>query len=102
MNEAIERIAEFTKLPIEDPDDWFEFACSYSLAADRLPEKQTEYANRAMELLNQAVKTGYNNAKRLNTDSDLKSLRERDDFKKLVAEVESRANPHPPPSPISE
>lgn len=102
VNEAIERIAEFTKLPIEDPDDWYEFACCYSLAADRLPEKQMEYANRAMEMLKQAVKTGYNNAKRLNSDSDLKSLRDRDDFKTLVADVESMVNTEPPASPIPE
>ncbi len=102
VTEAIQRIAEFTKLPIEAPDDWYEFACSYSLAADRLPEKQMEYADRAMELLKQAVKTGYDNAKRMNSDSDLKSLRDRDDFKTLVSEVESKAISTQPASPVPE
>lgn len=88
--EAIARIAEFTKLPSEDPVLWYEYACCYSLAADHLPEKKVEYADRAMELLDQAVKSGYDNAKRFRTDSDLKQLRDRDDFKKLVAELESR------------
>lgn len=102
VNEAIEQIAEFTKLPDQDAELWYEFACVYSLAADRLPEKQVEYADRSMELLKQAVKIGYDNAKRMRADSDLEQLRDRDDFKTLIAEVESRATPKEPPSPLPE
>ncbi len=102
IGEAIEHIAEFTKLPTEDPDLWYEYGCSYSLAAERLPEKQLEFANRAVELLNVAVKKGYKNAKRIRSDTDLKQLRDRDDFKKLVAEVESRAVSTESPSSMPE
>ncbi len=107
VSEAIEHIAEFTRLPGEDADLWYEYACAYALAADRLPAKQVEYADRAMELLKQAVKFGYNNATRLRTDSDLKQLRERDDFKTLVSELESnstktKATTDRPPIPAPE
>jgi hypothetical protein len=71
---------------------WYEYACTYSLAANRLSAKQIEYADRAMELLTQAVKFGYDNATRLRSDSDLTLLQDRDDFRKLVAELESKAN----------
>lgn len=103
VSESIERIAELTKLPDQNAELWYEYACTYSLAADRSSEKQVEYyADRAMELLNQAVKAGYDNAKRMRTDSDLKQLRDRDDFKRLVAEVESKATKKEPPSPMPE
>ena len=92
-SEALERIAELTKLTNQAPNLWYEYACVYSLAADRLPEKEKEYSDRAIELLTQAVQTGYSNAKNMVADSDLKRLRDRDDFKKLVAEVESKGKP---------
>lgn len=100
VSEAIEHIAEFTKLPSEDAELWYEYACTYALAADRLPAKRMEYADRAMELLDQAVKFGYDNAKRLRTDSDLTQLRDRDDFNRLIDGVESNVlSKKPPPAP---
>lgn len=102
VGESIERIAKLTELPNEDEEQWYEFACAYSLAADKWPEKEVEYADRAVELLIQAVQAGYSNAKKMTTDSDLKALRARDDFKKLVAEVELRVTPAKPPPPTPE
>ncbi|MFO0940025.1 MAG: tetratricopeptide repeat protein [Pirellulales bacterium] len=89
VNEAIEHIAQFAKMSHDDPNLLYELACTYSLAAESFPEKQTEYADRAVELLTQSIKLGFSNAKRLRNDADFKQLRERDDFKKLVSEVES-------------
>jgi tetratricopeptide (TPR) repeat protein len=48
------------------------------------------YAARAVELLRQAVAKGYKDADRLNKDKDLDALRDREDFRKLVAELEKK------------
>ncbi len=100
VSESIEHIAELTQLPSDDANLWYEFACTYALAAERLPSEQDKLADRAMELLKQAVKLGYDNAKRLRADSDLKQLRQREDFIRLVAEVESKALSEQPSSPM--
>jgi hypothetical protein len=44
-------------------------------------------AEEAMALLKQAVAKGYKDIDHLKNDNDLKSLREREDFKKLLKEV---------------
>jgi serine/threonine protein kinase/tetratricopeptide (TPR) repeat protein len=53
----------------------------------------TQYADRAMELLHQALAKGYQSAAQLNTDKDLAPLRasREEDFKKLVQEMEQKA-----------
>jgi serine/threonine protein kinase/tetratricopeptide (TPR) repeat protein len=50
-------------------------------------EADTE-ADRAMTWLKQAVAAGYKDAAHMNRDKDLDSLRGREDFKKMVAELE--------------
>jgi hypothetical protein len=47
-----------------------------------------ELAARATELLRQAVAKGYKNAAHMRTDADLDGLRQRDDFRKLLAEMD--------------
>jgi hypothetical protein len=50
-----------------------------------------QYASRAVELLREAVDRGYKGpaeVARLKTDADLDALRERDDFKGLLAGLE--------------
>jgi hypothetical protein len=47
-----------------------------------------EDADRAMEWLHKAVKAGYKDAAHMKKDTDLDALRERADFKKLLAELE--------------
>jgi len=60
-------------------------------AADTSPAAAKEAgveADRAMAWLKQAVGAGYKDIANLKKDTDLASLRSRDDFKKLVAELE--------------
>jgi hypothetical protein len=88
-------------------DELYDAACLYALcaaAADRdrpsppapLPqrgergEKKKQLADEAMKLLQQAVAKGYNNATHMARDRDLDALRQRDDFKKLLAELEAK------------
>ena len=44
-----------------------------------------------MEMLHKAVKAGYTDAAHMAKDKNLDPLRERDDFKKLIAELEKGA-----------
>jgi len=73
----------------------YDAVCVLALAAGRPDEaggslSKEECARRAMALLQQAVARGYKDAEHLKKDDDLKALRQRDDFKKLVAELETK------------
>jgi hypothetical protein len=62
----------------------------------RLPEAQRRavadaYARRAVELLREAVARGFKDVHELKTLPDYDPLRRRDDFKKLLQDVEDRA-----------
>jgi hypothetical protein len=52
------------------------------------PGLQAKYAERAIALLRRAVAKGYRNAHEMKNDDDLKSLRPREDFQKLLREIE--------------
>ncbi len=58
--------------------------------ADRTRLK-AQYADRAMEFLRQAVDLGYQEIPQLKGDPELASLRLREDFQKLVGEVERKS-----------
>ena len=49
------------------------------------------YAERAMELLRQAVAKGWRHPRVIKEDPDLEPLRARQDFQKLLAELEEKA-----------
>jgi tetratricopeptide (TPR) repeat protein len=88
--DAVAEVAELTKGSKWSADQWYNFACVYALASGEIPDKKQEYADRAMELLSQAVKAGLRDAAHMAKDPDLELLREREDFKKLSAELEAR------------
>jgi tetratricopeptide (TPR) repeat protein len=56
--------------------------------ADRARRK-AHHAERAMELLRKAVAMGYRHPAAMRTDHDLDALRDRDDFRKLLADLET-------------
>jgi serine/threonine protein kinase/tetratricopeptide (TPR) repeat protein len=58
--------------------------------ADRTRLK-AQYADRAMEFLRQAVAKGYQNTAEIKTDPDFAPLRAREDFQKLVQEMEHKS-----------
>ena len=88
-------VAELTKKPSWTAGQWYNFACVYSFASAKIADKKNEYADRAMELLQKAVKAGWNDAKHTANDTDLDPLRDREDFKKLLADLEKKAWPNP-------
>jgi serine/threonine protein kinase/tetratricopeptide (TPR) repeat protein len=87
------------------PDDLYCAACAYALSAGRTPDAGSAeaYAVRAVALLRQVRATGYFNnpapAERLRKkDPDLEPLRGRADFQQLVADLEAKLKPAPPPA----
>ena len=78
----------------------YDLACLFSLssaaagrdetlsAADRARLK-AKHAERAMELLEKAVAMGYRHPTAMRADPDLEPLRDRDDFRKLLADLET-------------
>ena len=76
--------------PSWNAGQWYDFACVFAIASGKLADKKDEYAKRAVELLQRAVKAGYKDAAHMKKDTDLDPLRDRDDFKKLLAELEKK------------
>jgi tetratricopeptide (TPR) repeat protein len=85
--EATAEVAELSKTPNWNAGQWYDFACVYAVASAKIADKKQEYADRAMELLRRAVQAGYRDAAHVKQDSDLDSLRGRDDFQQLLAEL---------------
>jgi tetratricopeptide (TPR) repeat protein/tRNA A-37 threonylcarbamoyl transferase component Bud32 len=83
------------------PEDAYYAACGLSLCVggvakhDKLDAKQRQaaaqfYADAAMKLLREAVSKGYKEVRLIKRDPDLDPLRQREDFQKLVAELEGK------------
>ena len=89
--EAVADANEVTKSENWTADQWYNFACVYSVASGKLAKKKLEHADRAMELLRKAVKAGWKDAAHLKNDGDLDPIRDRDDFRKLVIELEAQS-----------
>ena len=100
--EAVAEVAELTKLSGWDGGQWYDFACVFSVASDKLADKKDANADRAMELLQEAVKAGYTNAAHMKTDTDLDPLRDRADFKALIANLDKKFPPLPVAPPPRE
>jgi hypothetical protein len=99
VTESVAEVGELTKHPNWTAWQWYNFACVYSLASAKFDDKKKEYADRAMELLQQAVKAGWNDARHAAKDTDLASLRDRDEFKKLLADLETKPAGQPGKQP---
>jgi eukaryotic-like serine/threonine-protein kinase len=91
--EAVAEVAELTKSSNWNEGQWYDFACAYSIASGKMADKKQAYADRAMELLQKAVKSGFTHVAHMKKDTDLDPLREREDFKKLIAGLEKKAEP---------
>jgi tetratricopeptide (TPR) repeat protein len=87
--EAVADVEEVTKSSNWNYVQWYDFACAYSVAAGKYPDKKQAYGDRAMELLRSAVKAGWKELAHMAKDSDMDPLREREDYKKLIAELEA-------------
>jgi hypothetical protein len=97
--EAIAELTEVAKSDPKDPIHKYMLACVYSLAGVQNPAKKQEYGNLAVEQLQEAVGGGYSNHARMATDPDLAPLGDRDDFKKLLAELKKKPMAKPEKKP---
>jgi tetratricopeptide (TPR) repeat protein len=93
-------IAIVEQLPMLAPRDYYNLACCHaelagvaSTSESRLSvEEGKPEAERAMESLRQAVAGGYGGVGRLRSDASLDHLRSREDFQKLVKELETKVS----------
>jgi tetratricopeptide (TPR) repeat protein len=69
------------------------FAWCMRLADDDSPEVES-YADRAIAALRKAAASGLDNAARLESSTDLEPLRSREEFRKLIAELEASTPCH--------
>jgi hypothetical protein len=95
VTEAVAEIAELIKSANWNAGQWYDFACVYSVASGKLADKNKEYADRAMDLLRKAVNGGFNDAAHMAKDTDLDSLRGREDYKKLIEELTKKSPAKP-------
>jgi tetratricopeptide (TPR) repeat protein len=80
-------VADFPAVPAYRQDlvsSYYSFACFCAITSGKAAEKKQEYTDRAMEMLHKAVKAGYKDAAHMAKDTNLDSLRDRADFKKLL------------------
>jgi serine/threonine protein kinase/tetratricopeptide (TPR) repeat protein len=93
--------AELAAFGFEPPKDTYEAACVVSRCVPlaekdmSLPEAKRKelaqtYSQQALTLLRQAVKRGFTDAAHMQKDSDLDPLRGREEFKKLLSELEGK------------
>jgi serine/threonine protein kinase/Tfp pilus assembly protein PilF len=88
-------------LGYDAPADAYDAACGLSLCVpavakhDKLDEKGRKdaaqfYSDAAMKFLREAVSKGYKDVTHMKKDTDLDPLRQREDFQKLVTELEGK------------
>jgi serine/threonine protein kinase/tetratricopeptide (TPR) repeat protein len=99
--QALLALAERFKAGVREPQvDLYYAACLVSNCINlvqkdtRLPEARRKelartYAEQAMDLLGRAVQAGYGNSAGMRRDADLQPLRGRQDFQKLLADVQT-------------
>jgi hypothetical protein len=87
-------------------DDAYAAACGLALGvraveadpetdAQRRQEQACSYADQALAMLRTAVAKGFQDAAQLKQDPDLDPLRKREDFRKLLADLEAKAKDLP-------
>jgi serine/threonine-protein kinase len=75
-------------VPLADKDE--------SLSASQRDTARQNYADRAVQLLREAVQRGYKDLAYLQKDPNLQPLRSRKDFQRLLADVEAKVRPANP------
>jgi hypothetical protein len=98
---AVETAAKMKERAGDQAASLYDAACLYALCAGAakspsppatLPQgaRGDKLADEAVELLRQAIAKGYKDAGHMKQDKDLDALREREDFKKLLKELEEK------------
>lgn len=88
MEESLEEVLNLASNYTNSKGVQYSCACFFALASARADDKKQEYETRAIESLMRAVAAGFDDAAHLKQDTDLDSLRGREDFKALVSKLE--------------
>jgi eukaryotic-like serine/threonine-protein kinase len=96
-NEAVRSTRELVALSGGSPIDLYNVACAIALTVTiARGEQQQTLAAEAVETLKQAVAAGWSDAQHTSRDPDLFPLRDRDDFRRLLAGLFDRGFPADP------
>ncbi|MFO0936354.1 MAG: serine/threonine-protein kinase [Gemmataceae bacterium] len=68
-------------------------SCAYSMASAAVSDLKEEYAALAIENLKRSILAGFNNVEAIKTEPDMDPIRERTDFKAIMAELEAKFPP---------
>jgi serine/threonine-protein kinase len=91
-DQAVASAEELARSPQTTANSLYDCACIHALAAAAAKEADAaeRHATRAVGLLREAVAKGYKDAAHMKKDTDLDPLRKREDFEKLLAELEAK------------
>jgi hypothetical protein len=90
MSESIAEIDDLTKSSNWNAAQWYKLSCACAFTSDKVFDRKEEFARRAVELMRQAVQKGFRDVARMRDDTNLDSLRGRDDFNSLLDELDAR------------
>jgi serine/threonine protein kinase len=88
LDAAIAEADALNMEPCDNAEQWFSLARLFALIGGKRPD----YVDPALTMLRQAVTAGFKDSARLTVNADFDALRRHDDFKKLLAELETRKN----------
>jgi tetratricopeptide (TPR) repeat protein len=72
---------------------WVNFGCICAVASKEVVGRKQQYADLAMQMLQRAVQAGYDVPANIAHNPELDPLRDRDDFRKLLADLEAKFRP---------
>jgi hypothetical protein len=101
---AVVAASELLEAAVEPANDAYNAACFLArcvplaekdkqLADAKRKELARAYADKALAALRQAIQGGYKDVAHMKKDPDLAAVRDREDFKKLLTELEAAAKP---------
>src|SRR5262249_28379082 len=92
---AVKSAEQLRDLGWNPPVNAYDAACTMGLCAQIVatndPRQARSYADQAMAMLRDAVARGFRDAGRMKQDRFLNALRQREDWRKLLAEVEGNS-----------
>jgi hypothetical protein len=95
--EAIQARREWADLVRGNPNALYDVTCALALTVPLVPGDQKQVlAAEAVQWLREAIAAGWHDAVHTSRDSDLDPLRDRDDFRRLLAELFDRGFPTDP------
>jgi tetratricopeptide (TPR) repeat protein len=92
-SDAVADAAELRKRTGWQGGDWYDLARIYAVAAGKVVEEKQNYGARAAEMLRKAVDAGFRDVVALKTVPDFAPVRDREEFKKLIADLEAKPRP---------